>query len=24
VQRRVKEHFSYTRAITYGNEGDRP
>jgi hypothetical protein len=23
VQRRVKGHFSYTRAITYGNEGDR-
>jgi serine/threonine protein kinase len=24
VHRRVKEHFSYTRSITYGNEGDRP
>jgi hypothetical protein len=24
VQRRVQGHFSYTRAITYGNEGDRP
>src|SRR5205823_3571608 len=24
VQRRVKGHFSYTRAISYGNLGDRP
>jgi serine/threonine protein kinase len=24
VQRRVKGQFGYTRAITYGNEGDRP
>jgi hypothetical protein len=24
VYRRVKEHFPYTLAITYGNEGDRP
>jgi hypothetical protein len=24
VQRRAQGHFSYTRAITYGNEGDQP
>jgi hypothetical protein len=24
IHRRVKEQFSYTRAITYGNEGNRP